>query len=206
MRSRRRHHQQRQRQQFEKKQQRQLQAMDLRAALLGLNLKIPEQQAGNGAADESGSAKYNSPPAPVAKPARSTPGDRSEKESCRHQQLDGLQFSEGSGQILGDQRGHLRATLAAGVRPGLLLAREVVGILLGEAGINVDLGFLAGFAIHNTQVAVFGRGNVLVGEELDDEQGGRAIAQAAQGGRGSPGQSRSLTSTRTPSRRAVWGA
>src|ERR1039457_2554670 len=56
---------------------------------------------------------------------------------CRHQKLNCLQFLQRIFQIFGDDRGHLRAALAAGVSPGLLQLRKIFGILFGNGGGNV---------------------------------------------------------------------
>src|ERR1039458_6425828 len=56
--------------------------------------------------------------------------------SCGHEQLHGFQFTERTFQIFRDNRGHVRAALAAGVAPGLLQLREIFRVLSGDAGIN----------------------------------------------------------------------
>ena len=71
----------------------------------------------------------------------------------------------------------MRAALAAGVGPALLQAREVVGVLPGDAGINVDFALAAGLAVHDAEIAVLRRIRVVAGEQLNDEQRRRTVAQ-----------------------------
>ena len=143
-----------QRKQFQEEKQRQLEAMNFRAAGFGLNVKAPQNEAGN-------LAPPKTVPQNVNRRERRHGGQRDQRERISKERnhagasnwIDSSspnEFSKSSAiKVV-----IVRPALTAGVRPGLLQLGEIFSVLFGNAGINVDFAFVASLAVHDAEIAM----------------------------------------------------